>query len=120
MICAAPVYGYAIWRVENLSRFSFCLDTHRFRQLSAISGASRNSASNNFRLAGLAVIRECLQSVLTSLLLTRVTPIQNCCALSSRTIARKYLILVPTMSRELRLFCVAIATSGPWFVRVEI
>jgi integrase len=35
---------YAIWRAENSSRFSFCLGTHRFRQLSAIWAASRNSA----------------------------------------------------------------------------
>ena len=41
---AAPVHDYVIWRVENLSRFSFCLGTHRFRQRSAISGANRNSA----------------------------------------------------------------------------
>ena len=26
--------GYAIWRAENLSKLSFYLDTHRFRQLS--------------------------------------------------------------------------------------
>ena len=25
---------YAIWQAENLSKFSFYLDTHRFRQLS--------------------------------------------------------------------------------------
>jgi hypothetical protein len=41
--CDAPVLGYAIWRVENLSRFGSCLDTHRFRQLSGISAASRGS-----------------------------------------------------------------------------
>jgi hypothetical protein len=41
--CVAPVLGYAIWRVENLSRFGSCLDTHRFRQLSGISAASRGS-----------------------------------------------------------------------------
>jgi len=29
---------------ENLSRFSFCLGAHRFRQLGAISAASRHSA----------------------------------------------------------------------------
>jgi len=34
--CVAPVLGYAIWRVENLSRFGSCLDTHRFRKLSGI------------------------------------------------------------------------------------
>src|SRR6266566_946362 len=45
MTCAGPVHDYAIWRVENLSRFNFCLGTPRFRQLSAISAASRNSAS---------------------------------------------------------------------------
>jgi hypothetical protein len=39
---------------------------------------------------------------------------------SSRTIARKCLILVPTISRELRRFCVAIATSGPCIVSLEI
>jgi len=39
-----PVLGYAIWRAENLSKFSFYLDTHRFRQLNAISAASRSSA----------------------------------------------------------------------------
>jgi site-specific recombinase XerD len=32
------------WRAENLSRFSFCLVTHRSRQLSAISVANRTSA----------------------------------------------------------------------------
>jgi site-specific recombinase XerD len=42
--CVAPVPGYAIWRAENSSRFSFCLDTPRFRPLSAISAASRDSA----------------------------------------------------------------------------
>ena len=26
MTCAAPVHVYAIWRAENLNRFSFCLD----------------------------------------------------------------------------------------------
>ena len=36
--------GYALWRAQNLSKFSFCLDAHRFRQLSAISAASRDSA----------------------------------------------------------------------------
>jgi hypothetical protein len=41
-------------------------------------------------------------------------------AFSSRTIARKCLILVPTMSRELRRFCVPIATSGPCFVSLEM
>jgi hypothetical protein len=40
----APVLGYAISQVENLSKFSFYLDTHRFRQPSGISAASRNSA----------------------------------------------------------------------------
>ena len=40
----APVPGYAISQAENLSRFNFCLDTHRFRQLSGISAASRDSA----------------------------------------------------------------------------
>ena len=40
---SAPVLGYAIWRAENLSRFSFYSDRHQFRQLSAISVASRNS-----------------------------------------------------------------------------
>jgi hypothetical protein len=39
---AAPVLGYAIWQAENLSRFSFYLDTYRFKQLSAISAANRN------------------------------------------------------------------------------
>jgi hypothetical protein len=34
MTYGAPVHGYAIWRAENLNRFSFCLGTHRFRQLS--------------------------------------------------------------------------------------
>jgi len=34
MTCAGPVHDYAIWRVENLSRFNFCLGTPRFRQLS--------------------------------------------------------------------------------------
>ncbi len=43
-ICVAPVPGYAIWLAENLSKFSFYLDTRRFRQLSVISAASRNSA----------------------------------------------------------------------------
>ena len=40
----APVHDYAIWQAENLNRFSFCLGTPRFRQLNAISAASRNSA----------------------------------------------------------------------------
>jgi len=42
--CIAPAIGCAIWRAENVSKFSFYLDTHRFRQLSAISAASRDSA----------------------------------------------------------------------------
>jgi len=42
--CAAPAHGYAIWQAESLSRFNFCLGTHPFRQLSAISVASRNFA----------------------------------------------------------------------------
>src|SRR5882762_9564338 len=44
MTCAAPVHGYAIWRAENLSKFSFCLGTPRSRQRSAISAASRELA----------------------------------------------------------------------------
>jgi hypothetical protein len=44
--CVAPVLGYAIWRVEDLSRFGSCLDTHRFRQLSGIC-ASRGSTKRN-------------------------------------------------------------------------
>ena len=40
----APVHGYAIWRAENLNRFSFCWGTPRCRQRNAISAASRNSA----------------------------------------------------------------------------
>ena len=42
--CVAPVLGSAISQAENLSKFSFYLDTHRFRQRSAISAASRSSA----------------------------------------------------------------------------
>jgi len=41
-------------------------------------------------------------------------------AFSSRTILKKCLILVPTISRESRRFCVPIATSGPRFVSLEI
>jgi hypothetical protein len=37
----APALGYAIWRAENLSKFSFCLDTHRFRQLSYLGCKQR-------------------------------------------------------------------------------
>ena len=36
--------GYAIWRAENLSRFSSYLDTHRCRPPNVISAASRDSA----------------------------------------------------------------------------
>jgi hypothetical protein len=39
---------------------------------------------------------------------------------SSRIIDKKCLILVPKMSRALRRFCVAIATSGPCFVDLEM
>jgi site-specific recombinase XerC len=42
--CVAPVLGYAISQAENLSKSSFSLATHRFRQPSGISAASRNSA----------------------------------------------------------------------------
>ncbi len=45
MICAAPAHGYAIWREVSLSRFSFCSGTRRSRRLSAISAASRTSAT---------------------------------------------------------------------------
>ena len=44
MTCAAPVRAYAIWRAENLNRFSFYWVTPRFRQRNAISDANRNSA----------------------------------------------------------------------------
>jgi len=37
-------HGYAIWRAENLNRFSFYWGTPRCRQRNAISAASRNSA----------------------------------------------------------------------------
>jgi hypothetical protein len=47
MTCVAPVHGYAIWQAENLSRFSFCLVTHRFKQLSTISVANRTSAKRS-------------------------------------------------------------------------
>ena len=32
MTCVEPVHGYAIWRVEKLNRFSFCLGTPRSKQ----------------------------------------------------------------------------------------
>ena len=35
---------YAIWQAENLSKFNFYLDMHRFRPPSGISAASRDSA----------------------------------------------------------------------------
>jgi integrase len=42
--CVAPVLGSAISQAENLSKFSFYLDMHRFKQPRGISAASRNSA----------------------------------------------------------------------------
>ena len=42
--CVAPVLGSAISQAENLSKFSFYLDMHRFKQPRGISAASRTSA----------------------------------------------------------------------------
>jgi hypothetical protein len=44
------VHGYAIWRAENLSRFSFCLDAHRLKQRSAIGCKQRMSQAVNDNL----------------------------------------------------------------------
>jgi hypothetical protein len=42
--CVAPVLGSTTSQAENLSKFSFYLDMHRFKQPRGISAASRNSA----------------------------------------------------------------------------
>ena len=46
----SPVLGYAISQVENLSKFSFYLDTHRFRQPSGLGCKQKRGQSVNDNL----------------------------------------------------------------------